>query len=82
MMETVAHAKPTPSWRAHRQALHVWLEATGGDPARGRERISRFTRSEGGCVMNRCSFLVLVAFLIVIPAWSALAIPENLVLYW
>jgi len=32
--------------------------------------------------MNRCSFLVLVAFLIVIPAWSALAIPENLVLYW
>jgi hypothetical protein len=26
--------------------------------------------------MNRRSFLVLVAFLVVIPAWSALAIPE------
>jgi len=32
--------------------------------------------------MCKRSFLVLVAFLIVIPAWSALAIPENLVLYW
>ena len=32
--------------------------------------------------MFKRSFLVLVSFLILVPAWSALAIPEDLVLYW
>jgi len=32
--------------------------------------------------MFKPSFLVLVSFLILVPAWSALAIPEDLVLYW
>ncbi|MEN6424844.1 MAG: LamG domain-containing protein, partial [Phycisphaerales bacterium] len=32
--------------------------------------------------MFRRSFLVVVSFLILIPAWSALAVPEGLVLYW
>ncbi len=32
--------------------------------------------------MFKRSFLVVVSFVILVPAWSALAIPEGLVLYW